>query len=79
MAAGDHAVRRNKASALEVQEWDRNVIQGTEALPPYYRPWQMFSAPTSVPGILYYDAEGMRTTQSASTCRARRKRTNRPW
>ena len=58
MAEGEDAERRDKASAVEVQAWDRDVIHGTSAMSPSYRSWQMFCTPTSVPSILYYDAEG---------------------
>jgi len=57
MALGNDAVRRNKASALEVKAWNNNVLKPMESFAPSYRPWQMFASPESVPGILYYDAE----------------------
>ena len=58
MAVTDLAAKRDKASAPEVKACDHNVIRPTEGLPPTYRSWQMFCNPASVPGILYYDAEG---------------------
>jgi salicylate hydroxylase len=57
MAIGDLSVKRNKASAIEVQASARNVIRPTEALPAAYRSWQMYCNPMSIPGILNYDAE----------------------
>lgn len=58
MATGEDAATRNRASAPEVDCWDRNIISPSKLLPPTYRSWQMFCTPTSVPGILYYDPEG---------------------
>jgi len=58
MAVGPDAARRNQASSPEVKAWDRNVVDPNGQLPPQYRSWQMFCTPDSVPGILYYDAEG---------------------
>ena len=58
MAMGDLALKRNEASALEVEACARNIIRVGEGLPATYRSWQMFCNPSSVPGILNYDAEG---------------------
>lgn len=58
MATGEDAVRRNQASAPEVRAWSRNVVHPNNELPPTYKSWQMYCTPASVPGILYYDAEG---------------------
>lgn len=58
MATGEEAARRNRASAPEVESWDRNVVHPSDQLPPTFRSWQMFCCPTSIPGVLYYDPEG---------------------
>lgn len=58
MASGEDAAKRNRASAPEVKSWDRNVVHPSGQLPPWYRSWQMYCTPATVPGILYYDAEG---------------------
>jgi salicylate hydroxylase len=58
MALGDDAAKRKLASAPEVTAASRNVARPSNDLPPQYRAWQMFCTPSSVPGILYYDAEG---------------------
>ncbi|OAL29811.1 hypothetical protein AYO20_09004 [Fonsecaea nubica] len=58
MAAGEDARKRNKASRPEVVCSDKNIIQPNKLLPPTYRTWQLAFSPVSVPGIMYFDAEG---------------------
>lgn len=54
---GADQVARDANTAPEVLAWDR-CPANPEELPPTYRTWQLFASPTSVPSILYYDAEG---------------------
>ncbi|OQU95937.1 FAD binding domain-containing protein [Cladophialophora immunda] len=58
MAGGEDAKKRNKASRIEVACSDQNIIQPNRSLPPTYRTWQLAFSPVSVPGIMYFDAEG---------------------
>lgn len=50
-------VARDESSAPEVVAWNRSPVH-PEEMPSTYRSWLMFSSTFSVPGILYYDAEG---------------------
>lgn len=54
--SGKELQQRDRASAPEVAVYDRNPLH-PESLPPTYRPWQIWSSPASVPGILSYDAD----------------------
>lgn len=50
-------IARDDSSACEVTAWESSPVHPRE-LPSTYRTWLMFSSTFSVPGILYYDAEG---------------------
>lgn len=54
---GSEKAKRDNSSMPEVRAWEHSPVHPKE-LPSTYRTWLMFSSTFSVPGILYYDAEG---------------------
>lgn len=48
---------RDAASTPETKLWEKSPVHPPD-LPPTYRTWLMYASPLTVPGVLYYDAEG---------------------
>lgn len=57
-SGGERKKARDKSSSAEVRAFDRNPVHPATELAPTYRTTAMFMSPETVPGILYYDAEG---------------------